>query len=448
MTSKRRGVARATFVVAAWAAVVRAAALDWPQWLGPERDGVWRETGITQKFQEGGPRRLWAIPIGAGYSGPSVASGRVFVFDRVPAQGAAKPKSAFDVAQIPGVERILCVDEKTGSNLWKFEYDCPYTISYAAGPRATPLVRGGKVYTVGAMGNLTCVKASSGELEWKHDFKEEYQLKIPTWGVSANPLIEGKQLFCLVGGEGSVVVAFDKDSGKELWRALSAKEPGYAPPVMCRFGGRRQLIVWHAEAVNGLDPETGKSLWSVPWKMNYGMSITTPRQIGDELFLTAFYNGSLLLRFEAGRDTPTEVWRTQKMSERDTVHLNSVMATPLIEGGYVYGPCSYGQFRCLRLATGERLWETFAPTSGKSERWGNCFIVKNQDRAFLFSEVGDLILARLSPQGYQEISRAHVIDPTNTDPGRPVVWSHPAFANRHGFFRNDRELVSVDLAAQ
>jgi outer membrane protein assembly factor BamB len=208
------------------------------------------------------------------------------------------------------------------------------------------------------------------------------------------------------------------------------------------------LILWHAEAVNGLDPETGRVLWSEPWKLNYGLAIPTPRLLDDGLFLTCFYNGSMRLRFEPGREVPVVAWKTAKQSERDTVNLNSMMATPWVENGHVYGPCSYGQFRCLRLDTGERLWETFQPTVGKAERWGNCFVVKNRAQWFLLSEQGDLIIARLSPKGYEELSRAHVIEPDNRDPGRPVVWSHPAFAHRRIYLRNDSEILCYDLAAQ
>jgi outer membrane protein assembly factor BamB len=143
---------------------------------------------------------------------------------------------------------------------------------------------------------------------------------------------------------------------------------------------------------------------------------------------------------------PIEIWASKKVSEKDTDGLHSVMATPLLENGYIYSPCSYGQFRCLKEETGERLWETFAPTAGKSERWGNTFIVKHDARAFLFSEKGDLIIAKLSPEKYEEISRAHLLDPINRDPGRPVVWSHPAFANKSVFARNDQEIVSASLA--
>ena len=429
-------------------ALANAQADDWPQWLGPKRDDIWRETRIVEKFPASGPTTKWRTDIGAGYSGPAVANGKIYVMDRIVPESAPKPKSAFDASQIPGSERLLCINEADGKLLWKQEYDCPYNVSYAAGPRTTPLVSGRTVYAMGTMGNLTCANAKTGKVIWERDFKKDYGLKIPTWGVSANPLLDGKKLICLVGGEGTVAVAFDKDTGRELWHALSAREPGYCPPTIFESGGHRQLILWHAEAVNGLDPETGKVLWTEPWKLNYGMSIATPRQVDNRLFLTCFYNGSMMLRFDSGKDAPTVVWKTEKMSERNTTHLNCTMSTPFIENGYIYGACSYGQYRCLKADTGERIWETYAPTSGKSERWGNCFTVKNGNRVFLFSEKGDLIIARLSPQGYDEVSRAHVIDPVNTDPGRGVVWSHPAFANRHAYIRNDRELVCVDLAGK
>jgi outer membrane protein assembly factor BamB len=292
---------------------------------------------------------------------------------------------------------------------------------------------------------LFCLEAETGTVLWSRDFKKDFAAQTPMWGFAGHPLVDGKKVICLAAGEGSVAVAFDKDTGKELWRALTA-EPGYAPPTIHEFGGRRQLIIWHPEAVNALDPETGGVLWSHPQRpaVRAGMTIPTPRKAGDLLFLTSFYNGSLLLRVESG--PPTVVWQSKKVSEKDTDGLHSVMATPLIEDGYIYSPCSYGQFRCLKLETGERLWETFAPTSGQSERWGHAFIVKHADRSFIFSERGDLIIAKLSPEKYEEISRAHLLDPVNRDPGRLVVWSHPAFANRSVYARNDSELVCVSLA--
>lgn len=436
----------AAALAALLAARPSAPADDWPQWLGPNRDGVWRESGILEAFPDAGLTYRWRVPLGGGFAGPAVAGGRVYVTDRQVATGTSLPKDPFARDTIPGSERVLCLEEATGKVLWRHEYACAYTVSYASGPRATPVVSDGKVYALGTEGNLHCLETRDGSVIWSRDFRKDFGIATPLWGFSGHPLVDGNRLICLAGGEGSVVVAFDKQTGKELWRALSAKEPGYAPPMIHEFGGRRQLIVWHPEAVSGLDPESGKVFWTHPIvpAVRSGMSIPSPLRMGDRLFLTSFYNGSLMLRLDG--DQPTVVWRSAKVSERDTDGLHSVMATPLIENGHLYSPCSYGQFRCLNAETGERLWETFAPTSGKSARWGHAFVVKNGDRAFLFSETGDLIIARLTPEKYAEISRTHLLDATNPDPGRLVVWSHPAFANRAVYARNDREIVCASLA--
>jgi len=419
---------------------------DWPQWLGPKRDSVWRETGILAKFPASGPPILWRASVGGGYAGPVVARGRVYVIDRQLAVGTSNPSDPFARGVIQGSERVLCLNEADGKLLWKHEYDCPYTVSYPAGPRAAPLVSDGKVYSLGAEGNLLCLDASSGKVVWSHDFKKDFGVKTPLWGFAGHPLLDGKRLICLAAGEGTTVVAFDKDTGKEIWRALSAKEPGYSSPMICEAGGKRQLIIFHPEAVNALNPETGEVYWSEPYKARSGMTLATPRRLGDELFVTTFYNGSLMLRLDPAKPAAKPIWRTEKESEKNTTQLNAVMCTPFLEAGHIYGVCSYGQLRCLKADTGERLWETFqATTGGEPVRWANAFIVKNGNRFFLFNEKGDLINARLSPRGYEEISRAHLLEPTGEAAGRAVLWSHPAFANRHVYARNDKEIICADL---
>lgn len=435
-----------------WSLLVTACPLwadPWPQWLGPQRDGVWREVGIVEKFTADGPPVRWRRQLGAGYTGPAVAEGRVYVMDRHLATAEQKPASAFDRGRIAGFERVICLDEKDGTPVWEHAYSADYTMSYPAGPRATPTVSDGKVYTLGAEGHLLCLDASSGVVAWSRELSREFDTRTPMWGYAAHPLVDGQKLICLVGGKGSVVVAFDKETGEELWRSLSAKEPGYSPPMIYEAGGKRQLIVWHPEAVNGLDPETGQVFWTEPWEARAGLSISTPRKLGHRLFLTSFYNGSLLLRFESDRPSVTELWRSRKPSEKDTTELHSIISTPFLEQGYAYGICSYGQLRCVNLENGERVWETLAATTrdGREVRWGNAFLVKQDDRFFLFNELGELIIAKLTPSGYTEISRAQLLEPTNTDPARPVVWSHPAYANRSVYARNDQEIVCASLAA-
>jgi len=421
---------------------------DWPQWLGPQRDGVWRETGLVEKFPAAGPPVRWRVKIGAGYAGPAVSNGKVYVTDRHLATEASNPKSGFDRGQIPGTERALCLNEADGTILWQYQYDCPYTVSYPAGPRTTPVVDEGKVYTLGAEGHLFCFDATKGTVIWSRDFKKDFAIPTPLWGFAGHPLIDGRKLICLAGGDGSVAVALDKETGKELWRALTAKEPGYCPPVIFQAGGKRQLIIWHPESLNALDPETGAVYWTEPFKARSGLTVSTPRKWGDLLLVTSFYNGSMMLRFDADKPAITKVWQGKKESEKETQDLHSIISTPFMEAGHVYGVCSYGQLRCIKADTGERLWETLAATTrnNKETRWANAFLIKQGDRFLLFNELGDLIIAKLTPIGYEEISRAHLLEPTNTAAGRDVVWSHPAFANRSVYARNDREMVCVSLA--
>jgi outer membrane protein assembly factor BamB len=426
----------------------RAHADDWPQWLGPERDGVWRETGILDKFPEGRPAVRWRTRIGAGYTGPAVAQGRVYVMDRVLAEGAKNPAEAFPQRPrkgIPGTERVLCLNEADGKLLWQHAYDCPYTVSYPLGPRATPAVQGGHVYTLGTEGHLFCLQAETGKVVWSRDLKKDYGTKAPLWGFSAHPLVDGQKVVCVVGGAGSTVVAFDKDTGKELWRALSASQPGYCPPMVYEAGGKRQLIVWHADAVNALDPDTGTVYWSVPAATYQGMSIATPRKQGDLLFLSAYPDTALMLRLDPERPAATVAWRGDRKAG-----ICSVFSTPQFDAGHLYGVTSGGRLCCVNAATGARLWETLEPHGKKPEASAECFLVKNGDRYFLANEKGDLILARLSPKGYEEISRAHLLNPssqgTSTGFRRDVLWSHPAFANRCVYMRNDEELICVSLA--
>ena len=430
---------------------------DWPQWLGPKRDGVWRETGILEKFPKGGPKVLWRTPIGGGYAGPAVSGDRVFVTDRQLAPGTNNPTSGFDKNEIPGKERVLCLDDATGQVVWQHEYDCTYDLQYPAGPRATPVVHDGKVYTLGAMGDLLCLDVVTGKVIWSKNFPKDYQAPVQIWGFAAHPLLDGEKLICLVGGEGTLVVAFHKDTGKELWRSLSARLAGYCPPIIIEAGGKRQLIIWHPEALVSVDPETGKEYWSQKFEVKAALTIPTPRQDGDRLFVSSFYNGSMMMKLDATKPAATLIWKGKAQSEqpRLTDGLHSIISTPFFKGDYIYGVCSYGELRGLKADTGERLWQTFQATTGAGEeRWSNAFLVPNGDRFFLFNEHGDLIIARLSPSGYKEISRAHLLEPTNmmVSGQRPkdhpaVLWSHPAFAHRSVYARNDKEIIRVSLAA-
>ena len=213
---------------------------DWPEWRGKGRRGVWTETGIIDKFPEEGLQASWRTPVAGGYAGPAVAGGRVYVTDYTSTEGRK------------GVERALCLDEQNGEVLWSHSWDTDYaSLDYPYGPRATPTVDGDRVYTLGAMGKLHCLNAKTGKVIWKKDYQQDYGSPVPVWGMVGAPLVDGERLICLVGGANDAkVVAFDKLTGKEIWRALSSdRGPGYSPPIIFEAGGKRQLIIWHPAAV-------------------------------------------------------------------------------------------------------------------------------------------------------------------------------------------------------
>ena len=409
---------------------------DWPQWRGPGRDGVWRETGVVRRFAEPQIPIRWRTPVSSGYSGPTVADGRVFVSDRV-----TEPDE---------VERVLAFDAETGRPLWSHTYPCRYDdVGYTAGPRASISIDEGRAYALGTMGHFTCLDAASGSVLWHRDLVSDYRAEVPIWGIAAAPLVDGELVVVMIGGaDGAGVVALDKKTGVQRWAALDDKA-SYSAPIIIQQAGRRVLVCWTGNNVAGLDPSTGEVFWKYPFEPNkMVINVPTPVVDGDRLFVTAFYDGSLMLRLDDARLSVEKLWRRRGRSERNTDALHAMIATPLLEGDYVYGVDSYGELRCLDARTGDRIWED--RTATPPARWSNIHMVRNGDRIWMFNERGELIIATLSPRGFHEISRAKLIEPTTKQLKMRggVCWSHPAFAGRHVFARNDKELVAASLAAE
>lgn len=427
----------ATLLLAVFAMPVFAE--DWPQWQGIKRDSVWNEKGIVDKFASDTTKPVWSAPIAGGFAGPAVANGLVYVPDYLTTDNVGK--ETFDRTDFSGKERLHCLDAKTGKPVWKYEYDCKYTVSYPIGPRCTPTVVDGKVYFLGTEGNFVCLDAKTGSEIWKKDFKKDYGAKTALWGYCSHPLVDGDTLYSVVGGEGSVVVAFDKNTGKELWKSLTAEEQGYSPPTMIEVGKTKQLLVWHATSVNSLDPKTGAKNWSVKIEAAYKLSIMSPRLEGNLLFVGGEGPGNaVMIELDETKPTAKELWRATKNNAVFPVNM-----TPFFEGGHVYGVNQTGVMFCVEAKTGKRVWESAKMFNDKPANCMTAFVVKNGDRFILFTEQGNVILCHLSPKGYEEISRTHIIDPTTTAFGRKVTWVHPAYADGHIFVRNDKEIICVSL---
>jgi outer membrane protein assembly factor BamB len=426
---------------------------DWPQWLGPNRDGIWQESGIVESFPTNGLTVIWRTSINAGYCGPAVANNRVYLMDRKAGPPLQRKPGDRSLPELAGNERVLCLDAGNGQQVWEHVYDCAYRIDYPAGPRATPVVSEGRVYTLGAMGDLLCLDASTGKLIWEKHLLKDFELpEPPLWGYAAHPLIDGDRLICLVGGSNSVVVAFNKETGSEIWRALSAPEIGYAAPVLMQSQGQKQLIVWHPDAISGLEPETGAVLWSQKYPVHEKpqrpeVTIAMPRVKGNEVLVTSFYHGALLLR--ATNDPPgvSVVWNrhtSRKSSLNDGLH--TTMSVPAWIGNHIYGFCGFGEFRCLNAATGDRVWESEVPMQGKLGNFATAFTIQHEDRVFIWNDQGELVLGKVSPEGFELVSRAKLLEPMENTRGRNLLWCHPAFANRRMYVHNSKELICVDLA--
>lgn len=430
--------------------VTSVSAEDWPRWFGPHDDDSWRESGILSEFPEGGPTILWRQPVNPGYAGPSVVGNRLYVMDflRRPRREGEDKRTTF------GTERVLCLDTSSGKPVWEHAYEVGYRVSYPEGPRTTPTVDGDRVYTLGTMGHLNCFNAQTGDVIWSKNLPVVYECRAPVWGYAIHPIVDGDRLIVTPGGKDAAIVALNKHDGSEMWRSLSVKETGYAPPVFVHEGSARQLVFWHDVAVVGLNPDTGSKLWSVefpigkePNPQQPATPIATPRVIGSRVLISSFFDGSIMLDVATEPPGAKVVWVAASDDEEHRDGLNSLMATPVVSGEHFYGISGDGEFRCLTLDDYKLTWRSSGLVEEKKALFGTAFFVKNGDRHFIWTDQGDLVIARLSPEKYEEIDRVRILEPTFGARGRKVTWSHPAFSNGRMYVRNFRELVCVDLRA-
>jgi outer membrane protein assembly factor BamB len=400
---------------------------DWPQWRGPNRDGVCCETGLLESFPAGGLKVRWRAPAGWGFSSPVVAQGRVFLADSVVVKPQAK-------------ERVRCFDETTGKVLWAHEYEVAYPDwafdpTQEIGPVATPIIRDDKAYTVGRLGHLLCLDAKKGDVLWRRDLGKDYQVAFAPGTPS--PLIDGELLILFIGGKpGACLIGLNKDTGKEAWRALD-ESLTFSSPIVITSGGKKQLIVWTQESVTSLDPATGKTYWRQGLATSGEYAVSTP----------VFHEGRLLvggLMFQMDPDKPAArvLWPQSKAPAR---RIFSHTSTALFRGGHLFTAKSSGELICVDADTGKQVWESAKVTDLKNG--ASIHLTPNGDSVLLYTDRGELIRARLTPEGYKELSRVALLEPTFPFGGRKVAWSAPAFANRHVFARNGKELICASLAA-
>ncbi len=393
------------------AAALLAAAADWPGFLGPGRDGVAPDAGSVAAWTDKGPPLVWERQVGEGYSGPAVAGDALVLFHRV----------AND-------EVVECLDAATGKGRWRFAYPTSYSDNFGKGdgPRATPLVAGRRVYTLGAAGVLSCLGLADGGKVWQRDLAADYAPPPSFFGVGSSPLLLGDRLLVNVGARGAGVVAFDSATGKELWKSTD-QGASYASPVAAGFGGVPHAVFFTREGVLSVDPATGAVRFSRRWRsrMNASVNAATPLVSGDLLFVTASYGtGALLLR--CGKESADEVWKGDALA--------SQYATPVVRDGFLYG-CDGRQdlgdvaLRCVELRTGKVRWS--------KESFGCASVTVAGDKLLLLGDGGELVLADCSPEGYCERARAALLE--------GPVRACPALSGGRLYARDNRRLACWDL---
>ena len=393
---------------------VVAAADDWPQYLGVNRDGVYRGVPLAESWPASGPRVVWKKQVGAGFSGPVVADGKLILFHR-----------------IRGEEIVEALDVKSGAPIWRYAYPTNYRddFGFDEGPRAVPVVSGGVVYTFGAQSQLHAVGLADGKKRWSEDTATKYNVAKGFFGAAGSPLVEDGRVIANVGGRGAGIVAFDAATGKELWRATD-DEASYSSPVSATIGGRKLVIFLTRAALTGLDPVKGTVVFRRPWRARQAASVNaaTPVVVGDLVFVSAEYGpGAGVLRVDGSN--LVDVW-----TDVDT--LNNHYATVVQAGGILYGfhgRQEFGQaLRAVDLKTGKVRW------SQEQFRAGSILLAGT--RLLIMREGGELVLAEASPAAFKPLARAQVLP--------AVVRAFPALDNGILYLRNETTMVALDLRKQ
>ena len=405
-------------------------AADWPQWRGPNRDGAWTETGIVSSFPSTGLVPKWKAAVGFGYSTPIVSNGKLYVSDLV-------------VEERNVHERVLSLNARSGKRIWMTQHDTSppdwfFTPAQMRGPGSTPIIHNGRVYALSMFFVLQCLDARTGSVIWKRDLASDYQL--PPSSLDASPLVDGNLLILPIGGKPAAgIVAFDLLTGREVWKALE-QAATWSSPVIISAGETRQLIVWMRQSVTSLNPTNGAIYWSEPTVSggSPGFSaVSTPVVHGDRLLVSG-----LMLQLTSNQPAAKVLWPDTPSGTR---RILSDTSTPLFRDDFVYSPRSGGMFVCLEADTGREVWQTNIVTN---LRPGACVhFIPNGSSLFLFTDQGDLVRAQLTPAGYNELGRVHLIEPTSPlFETNTFAWAAPAFAERNIFVRNDRELRCYSLA--
>jgi outer membrane protein assembly factor BamB len=398
-------------VLLGWTAASVAA--DWPQFLGPKRDGSSPETGLLTTWPKEGPKVLWKVEGGDGYSSIAVAGGK-----------------AYTLVQRGGDELVVALNVADGKEVWSHRSGPGYKNQYGDGPRSTPTIEGNRVYVQSASGPLLCLDAATGKPVWEVDLLKEFKTQNITWGLSASPLIEDNLVLVLPGAEGGAA-AVNKDTGKLAWRTGKDKA-AYASPVMVGSGDGRQALFFTAAGLLAVEPKTGQELWRVPWLTEYDVNIATPLVVGNRFFVSSGEAvGCALFQLKGGK--PASVWESKGAR---SVMIN-YWANSVVQDKHLYGfdgeynvPSS---LRCVDLETGKPAWSR--------DRLGFANLVLADGHLWITTSKGDLVLAEATPTEYREKGRVKLLEGSR-------YATVPCIADKKLFVRDRKHIFCLDIAGK
>lgn len=388
---------------------------EWPQFLGPQRNGISSETGLLDRWPDDGPKETWRVPGGVGSSGLAISRGRVLT-----------------LVQRGGKQWVIALDAKSGESIWKTVLAPEYTNAMGNGPRATPTIAGDLVFVFTGEGILSAHSFEDGKHVWSHHVVKELSGKEVAYGMACSPLVVGEQVIVMVGASKGTLVAYDTKSGKQLWTAGS-DPAGYSSPALLKVGGKSQVVAFSGNSAIGVDPAIGSVLWRYPFTTDFDCNIATPLEVNGNVFISSGENhGSVLLALKSKGDKfeVSEVW--------DSLGPKSVLRnewqTSMLLDGFLYGMDNVGgagpitHLTCIDAATGERKWQ--------KARFGKGNLIAADGKLFLSTLAGELVVVRANPDRYDELGRDTILSGTR---------QAPALSNGFLFLRDDKEIVCLDV---
>lgn len=376
---------------------------DWPNYLGPDFNGISKETGWTAHWPANGPKRLWKAKVGLGFASFSVANGRVYT-----------------TGNVNDKDIVYCFDANTGAELWKHSYPAPLDPKYyQGGTSATPTVEGERVYTFSKRGVVNCLDAAKGTVIWTKDLAEELKAEIPTWGFAGSVVIEGDLALFNLGSAGA---ALDKKTGKVVWSS-GPEASGYATPVPFSSGGQKAIVLALKDTVAAVTVKDGKQLWSFPWKTQYDVNAAVPILSGSKLFISSGYGhgGGV---FDVSAKPPKKIWENKNMRNH--------MASSVLWKDHLYG-VDENQLRCVVFDTGEVKWTDKVSAKGA--------LMMADGKLIVLSENGELLVADATPAGFKPISRVQLFG--------KICWAAPVLANGKIYARNGGgDMVCLDVSGK